>query len=111
MYVPCSIYKFGTPSYIELYKQRTVNRSKEGQLSLYNYAVRDWEQPSRLKHLQLPCFGYRRKRADMLQVFRYCKGFDLENGDQFFIVDKSVKTRVIINQAEILVLRAITHWN
>ena len=39
------------------------------------------EYPSRLKHLKLHSLGYRRKRADMLQVFRYCKGFDLQNGD------------------------------
>ena len=107
MYVPCSIYKFGKPSFRELCKKDS-ERIKEGQLSLYNYAVKDLEQPSSLKHLKLPCFGYRRKRADMLQVFRYCKGFDLQNGDQLFIVDKSVKTRVTINQTENLVLRAIT---
>ena len=71
----------------------------------------DLEYPSRLKHLKLPSLGHRRKRADMLQAVRYCKGFDLQNGDQLFIVDKSVKTRVIINQAENLVLRAITDWN
>ena len=91
--------------------KRTVKRSKEGQLSLYNYAVKDLEYPSRLKHLKLPSLGYRRKRADILRVFRYCKGFDLQNGDQLFIVGKSVKTRVTINQAENLVLRAITYWN
>ena len=110
MYVPCSIYKFGTLS-LENFTKRTVKKSKERQLSLYNYALKDLEYPSRLKHLKLPSSGYRRKRADMLQVFRYCKGFDLQNGDQLIIVDKSVKTRVTINQAENLVLRTITDWN
>ena len=46
----------------------------------------------------------------MLQIFRYCKGFDLQNADKLFIFDKSVKTRVTINQTENLVLRAITDW-
>ena len=61
----------------------------------------------------LPCLDYRRKRADLFQVFWYCKGFDLQNGDLLFIVDKSMKTKVTINvyQAENLVLRAITDWN
>ena len=105
MFVPCSIYKF------ENCTKRTVKRSKEGQLSLYNYAVKDSEYPSWLKHLKLPSLGYGRKRTDILQVFRYCKGFDLQNGDQLLIVDKSVKTRVTINQAENIALRAITDWN
>ena len=47
----------------------------------------------------------------MLQIFRYCKVFDLQNADKLFIFDKSVKTRVTINQTENLVLRAITDWN
>ena len=44
--------------------------------------MKDLEYPSRLKHLKLHSLGYRRKRADILQVFKYCKGFDLQNGDQ-----------------------------
>ena len=79
--------------------------------SKYNYAVKDLEYQSRLKHLKLPRLGYRGKKANMLLVFRYCIGFDLQNGDQLFIVDKSVKTRVTINQAENLFLRAITDWD
>ena len=41
--------------------------------SKYNYAVKDLEYQSRLKHLKLPRLGYRGKKADMLQVFRYLK--------------------------------------
>ena len=54
--------------------KRTVRISKQGQLSKYKYAVKDLEYPSRLKHLKLPSLGYGRKRADVLQEFRYLKG-------------------------------------
>ena len=92
-----ALYKSLVHPVLENCTKRTVERSKAGQLSLYNYAVKDLDQvkdPSRVKHLKLPSLGYRRKRADMLQVVRYCKGFDLQNGDWLFIVDKSLKTRV-----------------
>ena len=74
--------------------KRTMKRTKEGQLNKYNYAVKDLEYQSRLKHLKLPSLGYRGKKADMLQVFRYCIGFDLQNGNKLFIVDKSMKMRI-----------------
>ena len=55
--------------------------------------IKDWDYSERLKHLKLPSSVYRRRRADLLQVFRYFKGLDLLKGDELFTVDKSAKTR------------------
>ena len=84
--------------------------------------IKDWDYPERLKHLKLPSLVYRRRRADLLQEFRYFKGLDLLKGDELFTVDKSAKTRghslklvkARVNKKimqKTLAYRVITDWN
>ena len=57
--------------------------------------IKDWDYPEWLKHLKLPSLVYRRRRADLLQVFRYFKGLDLLKGEELFTVDKSAKIYLV----------------
>ena len=103
-YVPCSsIYKFSTPSFRELYKKESKKIKRRGTKLVYLCSPRFGI--SFKAETSLPCLDYRRKRADLFQVFWYCKGFDLQNGDQLFIVEDKVhedKGHINIYQAETL---------
>ena len=52
-------------------------------------AIKHFPYPDRLKYLDLPTLVYRRRRADLLQVFRYFSGLDHYKGENIFILDRS----------------------
>ena len=56
-------------------------------------AIKHFPYPDRLKYLDLPTLVYRRRRADLLQVFRYFSGLDHFKGEDIFILDRSKITR------------------
>ena len=56
-------------------------------------AIKHFPYPDRLKYLDLPTLVYRRRRADLLQVFRYFSGLDQYKGENIFILDRSKITR------------------
>ena len=53
-------------------------------------AIKHFPYPDRLKYLVLPTLVYRR-RADLLQVFRYFAGLDHLKGENIFILHRSKK--------------------
>ena len=84
-------------------------------------SIRDKDYPSRLRHLDLPSLVYRRRRTDLLQVYRYFSGLDQFRGEELFQVDsgrtrghhrKLIKPRAnkIVKQ-KMLAYRVITDWN
>ena len=84
-------------------------------------SIRDKDYPSRLRYLDLPSLVYRRRRADLLQVYRYFSGLDQFRGNELFQVDsgrtrghqrKLTKSRAnkIVKQ-KMLAYRVITDWN
>ena len=71
---------------IELEKiQRRATKLVKG---LQNYSYED-----RLKSLGLPTLLYRRKRADMLEVFKILNGFSNVDGESFFQINKREGSR------------------
>ena len=56
-------------------------------------AIKHFPYPDRLKYLDLTTLVYRRRRADLIQVFRYFSGLDHFKGENIFILDKSKITR------------------
>ena len=56
-------------------------------------AIKHYPHPDRLKYFDLPTLVYRRRRADLLQVFRYFSGLDHFKGENIFILDRSKITR------------------
>ena len=46
--------------------------------------IKDLPYPSRLKVLQLPTLIYRRRRTDMIQVYRIMTGIDKVEVSRFF---------------------------
>ena len=52
-------------------------------------AIKHFPYPDRLKYLDLPTLVHRRRRADLLQVFRYFSGLDHFKGENIFILDRS----------------------
>ena len=55
--------------------------------------LRHHEYKDRLKALNLTTLEYRRKRADVIQIFRMIKGFDNLNQKDFFEIDTNSRTR------------------
>ena len=55
--------------------------------------ISDWTYEERLKHLDIPTMEYRRRRTDMLQVFRILKNLDDLDADHFFELDSQGVTR------------------
>ena len=53
----------------------------------------DLTYEERLKHLDIPTMEYRRRRADMLQVFRILKNMDDLDTHHFFQLDTQRVTR------------------
>ena len=47
----------------------------------------------RLRVLKLPTLFYRRKRTDLIQVFKIIKKFDQIDGDRFFTYDMGITRR------------------
>ena len=56
-------------------------------------SIRDLPYPERLKILNLPTLHYRRKRADIIQVYRILNGIDNINPDHFFSMADNETTR------------------
>ena len=86
------------------------------------HGIKDLSYPQRLKILDLPTLIYRRRRADMLQIYRIIKGIDQLKQEEHFILAGSTSTRghsykivkgrsnTTIKQ-HILGVRAINDWN
>ena len=84
--------------------------------------LRDMVYPARLRALDLPTLVYRRKRADMLQMYRIITGVDNLDSNNFVKMDPGVKTRghrfkILKVRAETrekrstLGYRAVNDWN
>ena len=84
--------------------------------------LRDMAYPARLRALDLPSLVYRRKRADMLQMYRIITGVDNLDSNNFVKMDPGVKTRghrfkILKVRAETrekrstLGYRAVNDWN
>ena len=57
------------------------------------FGLSDLPYEERLKLLDLPTLQYRRTRADILQTFKFLKGLDNLNQNDFFIMSTNVNTR------------------
>ena len=84
--------------------------------------LRDMAYPARLRALDLPTLVYRRKRADMLQMYRIITGVDNLDSNNFVKMDPGVRTRghrfkILKVRAETrekrstLGYRAVNDWN
>ena len=84
--------------------------------------VQTMDYPLRLKELSLPSMVYRRRRADVLQIFRIIDGIDIvEEGKFIQLVDETVtrghslklyKTRISSRiGGNILATRVVNDWN
>ena len=115
--------EYGTTVCYPLFKQDTQALEK-GQRRATKLVVnlRDMNYPTRLRALNLPSLVYRRKRADMLQLYRILNGIDslcIENfveldlggrtrGHCYKLFRSRVKTREKRNTLD---FRAINEWN
>ena len=83
---------------------------------------RDYDYPTRLRLLKLPSLVYRRRRADMLLIFRIFKGIDKLEPDTFFSLFGETATVVHpwkifkpqnknIIKCNTLASRAVNDWN
>ena len=55
--------------------------------------ISNLDYPSRLKRLNLPSLVYRRRRADVLQIYRILSGIDHLNSNLIVQLDNSSRTR------------------
>ena len=86
------------------------------------HGIKDLSYPQRLKRLDLPTLIYRRRRADMLQIYRIIKGIDQVKQEEHFILAGRTSTRghsyKIVKarsnttlKQHLLGVRAISDWN
>ena len=57
------------------------------------HGIKDLSYPQRLKTLDLPTLIYRRRRADMLQIYTVIKGIDQVKQEEHFILAGRTSTR------------------
>ena len=55
--------------------------------------IKDLPYEQRLRELKLPTLSYRRKRSDIIEVFKIMKGFDKIDMNQFFTLNKREGSR------------------
>ena len=115
--------EYGTTVCYPLFKQDTQALEKvQRRATKLVVNLRDMNYPTRLRALNLPSLVYRRKRADMLQLYRILNGIDslcIENfveldlggrtrGHCYKLFKSRVKTR---EKRNTLGFRAINEWN
>ena len=55
--------------------------------------MKNWSYPERLRELGLPTMIYRRRRADVLQIFRIIRGTDKVQSNKIFQLAGDIVTR------------------
>ena len=85
------------------------------------YAIRNHSYTDRLKALNLPSLEYRRRRGDMIQVFKIVHGLERIPSDAFFVRDAGItrghslklsKPRCLTKlRQEVFSQRVISDWN
>ena len=86
--------EYGNTVWYPFYKQDSQELEKvQRRATKLVKNLRDMAYPARLRALDLPTLVYRRKRADMLQMYRIITGVDNLDSNNFVKMDPGVRTR------------------